>query len=93
MSQIIIGNDGYPAMMVVPDPRAYALQKLWLHQQPDRDPIKRQRDQAQGIAVGKAVMQYLPGFQFHERELKMFPKCVVADAFAALHDPDRPAGI
>ena len=29
-SQVVIGDDGYPAPMVVPDPRTFALHKLWL---------------------------------------------------------------
>ncbi|MEA1969554.1 MAG: nucleotidyltransferase domain-containing protein, partial [Thermodesulfobacteriota bacterium] len=37
-SQIVIGDDGYPARMVAPDPRAFALHKFWVSQQPDRDP-------------------------------------------------------
>jgi hypothetical protein len=75
--QTVIGDDGYPVKTAVPDPRAFALHKLWMSQQPDREPIKKQRDHNQGIAVGKIVIQYLPQFKFDNDQLKMLPKAVV----------------
>ena len=35
VSQIVIGDDGYPSTMVVPDPRAFAIHKLWLSERVD----------------------------------------------------------
>jgi len=40
-SQVVIGEDGLPAMMTGPDPRAFALHKIWLSHQKDRDPLKK----------------------------------------------------
>ena len=51
--QTVIGDDGFPALMVVPDPRAFSLHKLWLSKQEDREPVKRGRDQSQGIAAAR----------------------------------------
>ena len=56
-TQDVIGDDGYPATMVAPDPRAFALHKLWLSRQADREPIKRKRDRDQAIAVCRLVLQ------------------------------------
>lgn len=83
-SQVVIGDDGHPAAMVVPDPRAFALHKFWLSNQPDREPIKKQRDRDQGLAVVRLVMQYLPQHAFKKAELKMFPKGVLKEAQAQI---------
>ncbi|MEA3279105.1 MAG: nucleotidyltransferase domain-containing protein, partial [Thermodesulfobacteriota bacterium] len=79
-SQVVIGDDGYPALLVVPDPRAFALHKLWLSEQEDREPVKKQRDHDQGLAVAQLIIQYLPQYQFNTSELRMFPKDVVQRA-------------
>ncbi len=41
--QVVIGEDGFPAVMVVPDPRAFAIHKLWLSSQKDRESVKKKR--------------------------------------------------
>jgi hypothetical protein len=91
-TQDVIGDDGYPAAMVAPDPRAFALHKLWLSRQADREPIKRQRDKDQAIAVCRLVIQYLPHLRFQPAELKMFPKSVVSAATAEIAGTDLPPG-
>ncbi len=91
-TQIVIGDDGYPAAMVVPDPRAFAVHKLWLSAQKDRDPIKRDRDHAQSLAVCKLVLQYLPELTFKPEELRMFPKALIAEVFQALDHQTLPPG-
>jgi hypothetical protein len=78
--------------MVVPDPRAFALHKLWLSRQTDREPIKRRRDREQAIAVCRLVLQYLPHLRFQPEELRMFPKSVVAAAARAMADAELPPG-
>lgn len=70
MQQIVIGEDGYPAMLAVPDPRAFALHKLWLSDQPDREPIKKNRDRDQAEAVIELINRYLPQYPFRSSELK-----------------------
>lgn len=79
-SRIVIGNDGYPARMVTPDPRAFALHKLWLSQQIDREPVKKKRDRDQAKAIAQLVVRYLPQYQFVISELRMFPKELVLEA-------------
>ncbi len=75
--QNVIGDDGYPVKMAVPDPRGFVLHKIWMSQQPDREPVKKQRDHNQAITVGQLIAQYLPQFEFETDQLKMFPKAVV----------------
>jgi hypothetical protein len=91
-TQTVIGDDGFPATMVAPDPRAFALHKLWLGHQPDREPIKKKRDEAQALAVLKLTLQYLPGHPFVAEELKMFPKRVVAEAQSIIGNEALPPG-
>jgi hypothetical protein len=76
-SQVIIGDDGYPVSMVVPDPRAFSIHKVWLSEQPDREPVKKKRDNDQGLAIALLVIKYLPQYRFVTSELRMFPKDVV----------------
>ncbi|MGD9366531.1 MAG: nucleotidyltransferase domain-containing protein [Desulfobacteraceae bacterium] len=90
---IVIGEDGFPATMVAPDPRAFAVHKRWLSQQADRDPVKKKRDHAQAMATCKIILHHLPKFQFKPQELRMFPKSVVEEAVNALRNTELPPGI
>ncbi len=91
-SQVLIGDDGYPARMAAPDPRAFALHKLWLAEQSDREAVKRQRDREQGIRVAEVVIRYLPDYPFRTSELRMFPKAVAQKASQQLSDAGMPPG-
>lgn len=72
-SQVVIGEDGLPVMMIGPDPRAFALHKIWLSNQNDRDPLKKKRDLGQALAVARLLMEYMPQFAFTSADLRMFP--------------------
>ena len=39
LEAIIIAEDGYPVRIVVPDPRTFALHKLWVSRRPDRQTL------------------------------------------------------
>ncbi|WP_323025766.1 nucleotidyltransferase domain-containing protein [Castellaniella sp.] len=67
---VTIASSGRPVMMEVPDPRAFALHKAWLSQQPAREPAKRQRDKGQAAIVVAIVGQYLPQFPFSPQQLR-----------------------
>ncbi|MEM7679020.1 MAG: GSU2403 family nucleotidyltransferase fold protein [Myxococcota bacterium] len=74
---VTIDLDGYPTRIAAADPRAFALFKLWLSEQPDRDPVKRPRDRAQALAVAALVRDKLRHLAFTPDQLKMFPAEVV----------------
>jgi hypothetical protein len=57
--QTIIGGDGEPLRIVVPEPRTFALHKLWVSGRDDRDPLKRPRDTAHARVVAELVRTYL----------------------------------
>lgn len=72
-SQVVIGEDGLPAPMICPDPRAFALHKFWLSKQEDREPPKKGRDYNQSQIVAQLVLQYMPQLKFQQDDLRMFP--------------------
>lgn len=67
---VTIASNGRPILMQVPDPRAFALHKAWLSQNPDRDPVKRQRDAGQAKIAVAIVGQYLPHLSFTQDQLR-----------------------
>lgn len=90
--QVVIGEDGYPAAMVCPDPRAFALHKIWMSAQPDRNPLKKHRDHSQALAVAYLVLKYLPQHKFAPSELRMFPKSVADAATEEIFNQELPPG-
>ncbi len=90
--QIVIGEDGFPAAMSVPDPRAFSLHKLWLSKQVNRKAVKKQRDHDQAIAVANLIVKYLPQYKFKATELRMFPKALLVEAKKNISDLELPSG-
>jgi hypothetical protein len=62
VDQVIGCRDGSPARLVVPDPRWFALHKLWMADQAKRNPLKRPKDRAQGLALLDAVAEAMPHY-------------------------------
>jgi hypothetical protein len=92
INQVVIGEDGFPAAMSVPDPRAFSLHKLWLSNLPNREAVKRQRDHNQAIAVANLIVKYLPQYKFKSSELRMFPKALLTEAEKSISDIELPSG-
>jgi len=68
---VIVGSNGRMANMVTVDPRAFALFKMWMAQDKERDPLKKRRDLGQAGVVVQLVHDYLPQLGFDE--IKVFP--------------------
>lgn len=62
VTRVVVGRDGSPARMVVPDPRWFALQKLWMSEQEKRNPLKRGKER-QDIALLDAIHAAMPQFK------------------------------
>ncbi|WP_158498741.1 nucleotidyltransferase domain-containing protein [Magnetospira sp. QH-2] len=73
--QVAVGEDGLPVPMAVIDPRAFALQKAWLARRPDRDPIKKVRDQAQSDVAAELAARYF-GMDMDDPVLTGLPKAL-----------------
>ena len=72
MSQIVIADNGFPVRFVVPEPRVFALHKLWVSLQPTRDPIKRKRDFRQAEAIAQLSLDYF-NLKFDDPAIKALP--------------------
>lgn len=62
VDRVVICRDSSPARIVAPDPRWFALQKLWLARKPSRNSLKRPKDHKQGIALLNAVRETMPQY-------------------------------
>jgi hypothetical protein len=62
VDQVVICRDGSPARIVAPDPRWFALQKLWMSGQAKRNPLKRGKDLKQGMILLDAVAEAMPQY-------------------------------
>jgi hypothetical protein len=71
--QVILGEDGLPLRIVVPEPRTFALHKMWLSDRDDRTALKRPRDAAQAHVVAQLVRFYLRQ-PFVAKEMPWLPK-------------------
>jgi hypothetical protein len=66
VDQVVPCRDGSAARLVVPDPRWFALHKLWLADKPSRNPLKREKDRKQGLALLDAVSEAMPHYPLDE---------------------------
>lgn len=62
VSALIIDGRGFPAPIVVPDPRIWLLHKKWLSKRTMRDPEKKQRDAGQAEILWDLVSEKLPQY-------------------------------
>lgn len=62
IDQVLICRDGSPVRIVAPDPRWFALQKLWMSRQAKRNPLKRAKDHKQGMLLLDAVAEAMPHY-------------------------------
>jgi hypothetical protein len=76
VQQVAIDERGYPVPLAVPDPRAFALHKMWVSERPDRDPLKARRDAAQARSVAGLVLRYLPQLRFDDPAIAALPKAL-----------------
>lgn len=88
---VAVDTRGFPLRMTAPDPRAFAVGKLWLSRRADRDPLKTMRDAAQARAVAALVARHMPHLPFRPEEMRSFPREIVAAAaplFAVERSPE-----
>ena len=77
VDQVVPCRDGRAARLVVPDPRWFALHKLWLGHQAKRDPLKRRKDLAQGMAMLSAVTEAMPQYPLDDAFVAAIPDQLV----------------
>lgn len=74
VSQIVCARDSTCARIVAPDPRLYALHKLWLSQQKSRERAKRSKDQAQGEVLLEAIAAHMPHYRLDKVFARRLPE-------------------
>lgn len=57
--QTIVAADGIPLRIVVPEPRTFALHKLWVSRRPGRNALKKPKDAAHSRIVATLAEKYL----------------------------------
>ena len=62
VDRVVPCRDGTSARIVAPDPRWFALQKLWMAQQPKRNSLKRNKDTHQGKALLEVIRMAMPQY-------------------------------
>ncbi len=77
VDRVVICRDGSPARIVAPDPRWFALQKLWMSRQAKRNPLKRAKDSKQGVAILDAIREAMPQYALDEAFERSLPKALV----------------
>ena len=82
--QTAIAVNGVMFPICAPDPRAYAMFKLWLAQSVERNPLKKSRDLAQAKALACLIQDRLPHLATNWRDIRSFPADVANDAMAKL---------
>lgn len=73
VDQVVPCRDGSPARIVAPDPRWFALHKLWLGAQAKRNPLKRRKDTVQGAALLEAVAEAMPHYSLGHEFVESLP--------------------
>ncbi len=74
VDQVVPCRDGTAARLVVPDPRWFALHKLWLSEKPTRNPLKRPKDRKQGLALLDTVAEAMPHYPLDTRFVAELPE-------------------
>jgi hypothetical protein len=63
---VLVDFQGWPVPVSAPDPRYFALHKLWLSKRKGRKPGKATKDKRQGVAVLKAIREHMPHYPLDE---------------------------
>ncbi|AXQ96144.1 nucleotidyltransferase domain-containing protein (plasmid) [Cereibacter azotoformans] len=71
---VVLDERGFPAPMRCPDPRYWAVHKLWLSARETREPQKKIRDRQQADVMAKLIGDKLPQLPFDERFRRMLPR-------------------
>lgn len=73
VEHVVACYDRKAARIIAPDPRWFALHKLWLSDKPQRDVLKKPKDRAQGREVLALVRDSMPHYPLDEDFAKTLP--------------------
>jgi len=84
VQQVLIDFSGWPVLVTAPDPRYFALHKLWLSKRPKRiREGKAPKDAAQGKMLLKAILEFMPHYPINDEFIQSLPNALrqIFDAF------------
>lgn len=73
LEEVVIADDGWPVRMVVPDPRTFALHKLWVSRQASRRPVSRRKDEAHAHLLADLITTHTND-RFVSKTMSWLPK-------------------
>jgi hypothetical protein len=74
VQQVLADFSGWPVFLTSPDPRYFALHKLWLSKRPKRiREGKAPKDAAQGKMLLKAIQEFMPHYPLDDRFVQALP--------------------
>lgn len=74
VQQLLIDFNGWPVSITAPDPRYFALHKLWLSKRPKRiREGKASKDAAQGARLLKAIREFMPHYAIDDEFIESLP--------------------
>jgi len=83
---VLVDYDGWPVALFAPDPRYFALHKLWLRKRPGRPAPKRLKDERQGRALLDTIRRWMPHYPIDETFAAGLPDPLAAE----LREADTP---
>ena len=66
VDRVVACRDGSPARIVAPDPRWFALQKLWMSNKAQRNHLKSPKDRQQGLMLLDTIAEARPHYPLDE---------------------------
>lgn len=85
---VVFDERGMPLRLSTVDPRAFVLHKWYVSQQPDREPIKRHRDEAQARLVATLLRDELRELSATQAVERAFPHLLKQQASSQLDEYD-----
>ena len=82
-STLVIDTRGYPAPIIVPDPRIWMLHKMWLSKRLMREPEKKRRDGEQALIMWRLIKETLPQYVLDDAFVAGLPK-PLRESFATM---------
>jgi len=70
---VLIDFQGWPVPIHTPDPRFFALHKLWLGNRRGRPAKKAAKDKRQGLALLETIKNHMPHFPMDENFMRLLP--------------------
>lgn len=86
---VVFDEQGMPLRVATVDPRAFVLHKWFVSRQPDREPMKRIRDENQARLVASMIrneLPFLPFLPLTRTISRIFPRTLQVQAVDEMDD-------